>query len=83
MGDTTKIKKQIKDIVRILSLEYGTVLKEENVIKSKPDGLKYNGASEEKQICLFVIKNNKYRLLNISEADIERKKYSNKYYQNN
>ena len=57
MGDTTGIKKQIKEIVRILSVEYGTILKEESVIKSKSDGLKYNGASEEKQICLFVCAN--------------------------
>ena len=57
MGDTTKIKKQIKDIVRMLSVEYDTILKEESVIKGKPDGLKYNGASEEKQICLFVCAN--------------------------
>lgn len=41
----------------MLSAEYGTLLKEESVIKGKPNSLKYNGASEEKQICLFVCAN--------------------------
>jgi hypothetical protein len=57
MADTTNIKKQIKDIVRLLSKEYGTVLKEESVLENKPNGLKFNGVSKEKDICLFVCGN--------------------------
>lgn len=38
MGYTTSIKKQIKNIIKTLSVECDTILKEESVIKGKENG---------------------------------------------
>lgn len=54
MGDTSQIKKQIREIVTELGKEHGTIFREESILPNNPSGLKYNGASAEKQICFFV-----------------------------
>lgn len=54
MGNTINEKKQIRSIIKQLSQEFGTILKEEYVLKDKGYGLKCHGVSEEKDICIFV-----------------------------
>ena len=54
MANTSGIKKDIKEVVKKLSKEYGVIFHEKSIV---PNGRKYNGVAYDNSICLFICNN--------------------------
>ncbi|HZK54819.1 MAG TPA: hypothetical protein VFC84_11575 [Desulfosporosinus sp.] len=57
MADTTKEKKQVREVTNILSKQFNTLLIEKNVVDKGEKILKYHGVSLDEKIALFVLNN--------------------------
>jgi hypothetical protein len=56
MADTSQVKKDIREIVKHLAVEYKTQFHEGNILGEK-DSRKFHGVSSDSKICLFVCTN--------------------------
>ena len=54
MADTTQQKKQIREVIRILSKQFNTPFTEKNIVNKGDKILKFHGVSADNKIALFV-----------------------------
>lgn len=57
MADTTQQKKQVREVMKVLSKQFNTLFTERNIVKKGDKMLKLHGVSADNKIALFVLNN--------------------------